>query len=497
MTTEQDDAGLIDLRLANIGRLSDRFSVVPTYLRDGVNVGIAHIGVGNFHRAHQAMFTDRLLHQGARDWAICGVGLMPADEPLATALADQDLLYSLIDEQEDERNPQIVGSIREYIRAWDSPRRAVERLTDPDIRVLTITVTENGYHADRTSNRLNTSSPAIQQDLLSPDSPRTLPGLIYQVGSQRLEAGIAVPTMISCDNIPENGKVLRQVVLDYAREVDTAIADRIQDTVSFPSTMVDRITPVTTDAHRERLRRDWGMVDRCPVFCEQFAQWFIDDRFGGPRPPYEDVGVSIVRDVRPYELMKIRLLNGTHSALSYIGLLLEYDLVQESLEDDDMREFVAGYLREMISNVPKVPGVDLPTYADSLVSRFRNPAVPDRLERLAQDGSQKIPNAILSALTEAVSNNRSIKYGAFAIAGWMAYAQRCSRTGQEIDDPLGPELLSMGAKLELNPEVFFEELKIFPRSLQESSAFRNEVIASFTAISKLGLCDAMRAVRSG
>ena len=363
-------ANAINLNNASLSKLPIE---APNYDRGSVTVGIAHIGAGHFHRAHQAMYIDRLLQAGlAREWGICGVGVMPADWTMRDVLNDQDGLYTLILENPDgSRDAQVIGSIIDYRYAPDDPESALEVLAAPSTRIISLTITEGGYR--------------------DPDGPAF--ALIVEALDRRRDRGIAAPTIVSCDNIENNGEVAAAGRPRECRKPGPRTR-RVggANTSEFPSSMVDRITPATTLEMAEEVRRDFGVNDRWPVVAEPFAAWVLEDKFADGRPPLEQAGVLLVDDVAPYELMKLRLLNAGHQCLAYFAHLCGFEFVHEAASDPLFAEFLLAYFEsEAIPTLPPVPGIDLHEFSRTLIERFANPGVRDTVARLCAFSSDRIP----------------------------------------------------------------------------------------------------------
>jgi mannitol-1-phosphate/altronate dehydrogenase len=363
---------------------------VPPYDRSALTVGIVHLGVGGFHRAHEAMYLDGLMRRGeALDWAVCGVGVLPGDARMRDALTAQDGLYTLVEKAPDGTwAARVVGSIVEYLLAPDDPERVVERMADPAVRIVSLTVTEGGYNVDPVTGEFVSDAPDVVHDVEEPKAPRTSFGLVVEALARRRDRGVPPFTVMSCDNIPGNGQVARRSFAAFAALRDPELADWVRTAVSFPDSMVDRITPATTDADRAEVQQRYGITDRWPVVCEPFTQWVLQDAFGDGRPPWEDAGVQLVDDVEPYELMKLRLLNASHQGLCYFGHLAGYRLVHEVAQDPLFADFLLAYMQDEGSpTLPPVPGVDLdglpPRAGGPLLERpgagHRRPAVRGEL----------------------------------------------------------------------------------------------------------------------
>ena len=377
---------------------------VPRYDRRAVRAGIVHIGVGNFHRSHQAVYLDTLMNAGAAlDWGICGIGLQPSNTAMRDVMAAQDGLYTVVLRHRDGTwEARVIGSIIEYLLAADDPEAAIEKLAAPATRIVSLTITEGGYSLDAVTGEFDASDPAVASDLRPGAVPRTVFGLVTEALARRRARGVPAFTILSCDNIPANGDVSRRACTAFARLRDPGLADWITRHVRFPSCMVDRITPRTTDADRAELSRRFGIEDQWPVLCEPFTQWVLEDDFADGRPPLEDAGVQIVPEVEPYELMKLRLLNASHQALCYPGYLVGYRLVHEVTTDPLFAGFLLDYMMtEAIPTLKPVPGVDLHRYARELIERFANPEVRDTVARLCANSSDCIPKFLLPEIGRA------------------------------------------------------------------------------------------------
>ena len=398
------------------------------YDRSRITVGIVHFGVGNFHRSHQAMYLDRLLCRGdAFEWGICGVGVLPGDAAMRDALRGQDFEYTLVERHPDGAAPATrIGSIVDFLYAPDELEAVLERLADPATRIVSLTITEGGYNISDVTGEFDASNPAIVADTQPGAAPSTVFGIVVAGLRRRRERGVPPFTVMSCDNIEGNGHVARGSFTAFARMVDAELADWIEREVSFPNCMVDRITPVTTDADRFWVREQYGIDDAWPVLCEDFVQWVLEDDFPLGRPMWEEVGVQLVADVRPYELMKLRLLNASHQALAYSGLLSGYEFAHEGASDPVIAEYLRAYMdREATPTLDPLPGVDLDAYKDQLIARFANPYVRDTLGRLATDASDRIPKWLVPVIFERREAGERSPLSASIVAGWARYAERC------------------------------------------------------------------------
>ena len=438
---------------------------VPTYDRSAVRVGIVHLGVGGFHRAHQAAYVDLLLERGEREWGICGVGVLPGDRRMAEAMAAQDGLYTLVLKHPDGRyEARVVGSLVRYLLAPDDPEAVLEQLADPQVRIVSLTITEGGYGIDAVTGEFVADDPAVQADLAPGAVPATAFGLVVEALARRRARGVPPPTIMSCDNIPGNGHVARRSLAAFAELRDPGLAAWVREQVHFPDSMVDRITPVTTDADRADVARRYGVDDAWPVVCEPYAQWVLQDDFGLGRPPLEQVGVQLVDDVEPYELMKLRLLNASHQALCYLGHLAGYRLVHEVCADPLFVRFLAAYMAdEGAPTLPPVPGVDLPAYQRQLVERFANPQVRDTVARLCAESSDRITKWLLPVVRSQLALGGPVRLSAAVVAAWARYAEGVDEQGGAIRvvDRLAPRLTAAAVCWPEDPLSFLRQRDLF------------------------------------
>lgn len=416
----------------------------PTYNRAEVGVGIAHIGAGHFHRAHQAAYINLLLQQGlAPEWGICGVGVMPADWTMRDVLDGQDGLYTLILENPDgTRDAQVIGSIVDYRYAPDDPESAIETLAAPSTRIISLTITEGGYR--------------------DPDGPAFT--LIAQALARRRSRGVAAPTIASCDNIESNGAIARCTVLAAAERVDPALAEWVSEHATFPNSMVDRITPATTTAMAAEVRRDFGVDDRWPVVAEPFSAWVIEDDFADGRPPLERAGVLVVDEVRPYELMKLRMLNAGHQCLCYFAHLCGYEFVHDAARDPLFARYLSAYFEnEAIPTLPAVPGIDLHDFGLTLIERFANPAVRDTVARICAYSSDRIPKWLLPVICDNLAGGGPVAMAAAAVASWARYAEGVNEWGEpyEVLDQLADSLIPVARSQHENRCAFLEITALF------------------------------------
>ncbi|MDT0158798.1 mannitol dehydrogenase family protein [Microbacterium sp. ARD32] len=422
---------------------------------DGVRVGIVHFGVGNFHRAHQAMYIERLLRAGGSgDWGICGIGLLERDARMRDALNEQDGLYTLTLRHPDGTDEiDVIGSIRRFLHAPDDPDAVLAQLVEPDVRIVSLTITEGGYVDDPSEGKRAADDPRVAQETSTGLShPLTAFGWIVAALRERRRRGIPAFTVLSCDNVPENGTVARRSVEAVARLVDGDLADWIGGNVAFPSTMVDRITPVTVDADIDRIHERLGVHDAWPVASESFEQWVIEDDFPAGRPDYAAAGATVVADVHAYEAIKIRLLNGGHQAIAYVGQLAGHVYVHDALNDTRLAAFVRDYMeRDAAPTLTAPEGFDLPGYIDELFRRFTNPAIADTLARLSTDASNRMPKFVVPTLIDRIATGSIPRAGAQLVASWREYARQASLGRFALDDESADALMRAACD---TPETF-------------------------------------------
>lgn len=415
----------------------------PSYERDSLNCGIMHMSVGGFHRSHQALYVQDILNKSSGDWMISGVGLLDSDRKHVDALNSQDCLYSILERSGKEDVLKICGSIKEIHHAPSDPKKVLDRLSDESIKILSLTITEKGYCYNQDGD-LDLNNKAIQGDLKNLSAPQTGLGYVVAALNNRYKSKSKPMTIMSCDNLPGNGHLTQKLVLQFAEQVDKNLATWISDNITFPNAMVDRITPVTTPEIVDVIAEEFDIEDQWPVVCEDFRQWVLEDKFCNGRPDFDSVGVQLVSDVEPYEKMKVRLLNGSHSALSYISYLMGYRRVDLAMADALISKYVRAYMDfDVTPAVPSVPGIDLTSYKDKLIERFSNPSIGDQVQRLAEDGSRKIPNAILPCIRHQLETGGKMDYAALALAAWFRYLSGAdeSMAAIEIKDPAKERLM--------------------------------------------------------
>ena len=443
----------------------------PEYDRHALSTGIVHLGPGAFHRVHQAWFIESLLAQDPR-WGICAVSLRNPD--VRDALAAQDNLYTIA-VRDETISYEVVGAIRELLVAPESPEAVLQRLCAPSTHVVTITVTEKGYCLAGDGS-LDLAHPDIRRDLASPRAPGTVVGLLSEALRRRRAERTAPFAVISCDNLVDNGVKLARATAQFARAVDADLASWIQNNVFFPRTMVDSITPATTDALRASVTEALGVEDRWPVQREAFAQWVIEEGFRGETPDWERAGITLTNDVAGYDRAKLRLLNGAHSTLAYTGSLMGYRTVAEAMSDASLREVVETLMaRDILPGLTAPRGLDLPDYIRAILKRFRNPSMHHELAQIAWDGSQKLPFRILGTVRDALAAGRPTGRLCLPLVAWMRFIRRAARRGDSVNDPLAAKLVEIGnacsGRGSKDVPLFLALDTVFPADLRSEPRF--------------------------
>ena len=467
----------------------------PAYDRSRIATGIVHLGIGAFHRAHQAVVIDDLLAGGATEWGIVGASLRSPDT--RDALAPQDNLYTLAVRSGDGTDHRIIGSVLATEVAKEKPGQLIARLANPATRIVSLTVTEKGYcHTPQTGD-LDETHPDIVHDLQNPGTPRSAIGFLVAALARRRIAGESPFTVLSCDNLAANGLTLRRIVTQFAGLRSRNLANWIDSEVAFPSTMVDRIVPETTDADRAAVSTALGMTDAWPVVTEPFTQWIVEDRFTAGRPDFAAAGVQLVSDVTPFEHMKLRLLNASHSALAYLGYLAGFETIAATMIDPRFAAFARQVMQDSAPTLAMPEGTDLAGYGVSLLHRFSNPALHHRTWQIAMDGSQKLPQRLLATMRDRLRLGLPIKTHALAVAGWMRYVTGTDEQGRTIDvrDPLAAKLKaiadSTGPVADRLAPALLEVDSIFG-TLGADPRMRSAVTEALTKLYKLGARQAVQ-----
>ncbi len=473
----------LDLSLASLGQLATEV-MAPKYRRETLSAGMLHIGVGNFHRAHQAVYLDDLFNLGRdHDWAIIGGGVRAGDAATRTMLEGQDWLTTVVEAEAGQCSPRVTGAMIDYLPV-DDQQGLVAMIADPKLRILSLTITEGGYCLNAGTGRFDPDHPDIRADAADIANPRHVFGVMVAGLKARRAAGGHPLTIMSCDNVQENGHVTREAVTGLAELVDHDLARWIEGEIAFPNSMVDRITPATTDLARERLRQQFGLNDAWPVFCEPYRQWVVEDLFACGRPSYEEVGVTMTDDVARYELLKIRMLNGGHAAIAYPAALLGIQVVHGAIA----QPLIKGFLQklecdEIIPILPTVPDVDLNAYLDLVLQRFANPDISDTIPRLCQDGSNRQPKFILPSTRERLAKGQDVTGLALVSALWCRYCFGETDHGQpiKINDELGDRLVDAAKAARTKPEAFLALRDVFG-VLAESDVFHAAFAAALSGL---------------
>jgi mannitol-1-phosphate/altronate dehydrogenase len=459
---------------------------VPTYDRTSLSPGVVHIGVGGFHRAHQALYFDDLAASGETTWGVVGVGLRRPE--MGRVLRAQDGLFTVVERCPDGQRARVVGSMIDYLYAPDDPDAVLTVLADPRIRLVTLTITGGGYYIGE-DEEFDATDDGVRYDLTHPQVPRTMVGFLVESLRLRRDSGGGPFTVLSCDNLPDGGAAARTAVTSFAALRDPSLAAWISHNVTFPSSMVDRITPETSPTARDEIEQLFRVPDRWPVITEPFRQWVIEDDFCAGRPPLDRVGVQFVPDVAPYKLIKARLLNGGHSALGYLGSLRGHRTTDEGMADPVVRAPLETMLeREVQPLLPDVPGVDLDDYRRTTLTRFSNPAIGDSLARLARRGSVKMPSYLLPSLHDALAQGRPHRLLLLAVAGWFRYLQGTDLEGRplSVEDPRAESLQALARAGGTDPRPLLGMRSIFGR-LGDSRAVVSELTRLLRLLDETGL----------
>ncbi|KRE00756.1 mannitol dehydrogenase [Bosea sp. Root670] len=458
----------------------------PAYDRSALKPGIVHLGLGAFARGHLAEYTEDALEHCFGAWGITGASLQRPDQ--RDRLKPQDGLYTLLKLAPTGPELRIIGSVLDVLVAPENPSALIAKLAAPETRIVSLTVTEKGYCHDPATGKLKADHPDIVHDLANPHAPRSAVGILVAGLKARRDAGLGPFTALCCDNLPSNGHVLRGLVRDFAALTDDKLATWIEANGAFPATMVDRIVPATTEADLAEVARLIGAEDAAPVIGEPFRQWAIQDVFAAGRPDWHEVGAQMVSEVAPFEFMKLRMLNGAHSSLAYLGYLAGHETVAEASSDPVLARFLEGLWAEIIPTVPAPQGVVLADYAKALLVRFQNPAIRHRTWQIAMDGSQKLPQRLLGTIRERLKAGAGIEHLALGVAAWMRYVTGTDEKGGAIDvrDPLVAELKRHTETAGRDPKALVEALTgieaIFGTDLPGDLRFTKPVTAHLASL---------------
>ena len=471
---------------------------VMDYDRSTVTPGIVHLGIGAFHRAHMAAYVDSLLAR-TPDWGIVGASLRRPDT--REALEPQDFLYTLAIRDASGTKPRIVGSILDVLDANTQRAELIETMASPAIRIVSLTVTEKGYCHDPSTGELDQKHRDIVHDLAHPEAPISAPGIIVAALELRRQRGLAPFTVMSCDNLPSNGRTAGRIVRRLAELMDggAGLAGYVQ-TVSFPSTMIDRIVPATTDADRAIVADITGLEDAWPIMTEPFTQWVIEDDFPAGRPPFETVGAELVEDVEPFELMKLRMLNGSHSSMAYLGYLSGHQYVNEAIADPGIHQLIHGLMTEEAMPTLPMSRATLEAYRDQLLARFANPALKHRTWQIAMDGTQKLPQRLLGTIRDRLEAAQPFPRLALGVAAWMRYVTGIDEAGQPIDvkDPMAARLREIADGAGQDPVKLANGLlavtEVFGSDLPQVAVFRDTVTNHLKSLLENGAREAVRRV---
>ncbi|WP_172122436.1 MULTISPECIES: mannitol dehydrogenase family protein [unclassified Devosia] len=473
---------------------------VPDYDRGAVTPGIVHLGIGAFHRAHMAVYVDDLLAQDP-SWGIVGASLRRPDTK--DALGPQDGLYTVAVRDVAGTSTRIIGSILSVMDANTQREELLTLLASPAIRIVSLTVTEKGYCHDPATGELDENHPDITYDLAHPSEPRSAPGIIVKALARRRSSQLPPFTVMSCDNLPSNGHTTARIITRFAALRDAELARWIEDNVRFPSTMVDRIVPATTDADRAMIEAATGVADAWPIMTEPFTQWVIEDSFSAGRPQFERASATIAEDVEPFERMKLRMLNGSHSTLAYLGFLAGHQYVANAVGDPAFAALIRGLMTEEVMPTLHMPGVDLGAYRDQLLERFSNPALQHRTWQIAMDGSQKLPQRLLGTIRDRLAADQPFTRLALGVAAWMRYVTGVDESGESIDvrDPLAMRMMAIAADAGDDPEALFDGLvalsEVFGTDLPDNAAFRAAVLAHLDSLYEIGAAQTVAEVVRG
>ncbi len=466
-------------------------ATLPAYDRHKLAARIVHLGFGAFHRAHQAVYADILAAEHGSNWGYTEINLIGGEQQIAD-LKQQDNLFTVAEMSADAWRARVVGVVKQALHAQtDGIEAVLAALTVPDVAIVSLTVTEKGYCHSPATGQLIADHPLIVADLQNPHRPQSAPGVIVEALARRRSAGLPAFSVMSCDNMPENGHVTRNVILAYARALDAGLAEWIETRVTFPSTMVDRIVPAVTEETLSHVEQLTGVRDPAAVACEPFRQWVIEDNFVAGRPAWERAGAELVGNVLPFEEMKLRMLNGSHSFLAYLGYLAGYQHISDCMQDDAFRHAARALMLDEQAPTLSVQGVDLEKYADSLLERYANPALKHRTWQIAMDGSQKLPQRMLDSVRWHLAHGGSYELLALGVAGWMRYVGGVDERGNtiEISDPLLPQIVACVQNSHDGEERVFALLglkAIFGEDLPHQADFTQAVVRAYRQLTTQG-----------
>jgi len=474
--------------------------IAPAYDRSKLSENIVHFGVGHFHRAHLAMYLDKLLSEDPKcNWGIRGVGVASLSDATIKSLVSQDWLYTLTQKFADgNATTSVIGSIIGIEHAQAGGEQVISRLADAKTKIISLTITEGSYGTDEISGDFSgKGDKLIEADLADPDSCASWLGLLVHAIRRRRESGAGKVTLMSCDNIPHNGKIAHDALIGFAKVIAPDLLSWIDENMTFPTSMVDRVTPGTTDEDREYLIKKYGIEDNWPVVCEPYTLWVLEDNFANGRPDFGKVGVKLVPDALPYELLKLRTGNGTHQALCYFGNLLGYTYVHEAVHDPDINALLIRYINEeAVPTLEKIPGIDLNEYGKNFIDRFGNPQIKDQLSRICADTSGRIPKFLLPVVRDQITNGGSSPICAAIVASWARYAEGFDENGASINviDPMKEEITAAVKAEANNPGAFLRITSIFGE-LGSNKEFLSQYISARETIHKVGVRGLLKSLR--
>jgi fructuronate reductase len=463
----------------------------PSFDRSTLKTRIVHIGFGAFHRAHQGLYTSEMIDKTGSDWGICEINLFGGE--LISKLRKQDHLYSVLEKSNDSVTAKISASVIESKHSvLDGKQAVLDKMSEPQVAIVSMTITEKGYCADLSTGRLDCSNALIMADLENPQEPQSAIGYIVEALKIRKEKSIKPFTVMSCDNIQDNSRVAKQVILDYANKLDSELGTWIEQNVSFPCTMVDRIVPAITEDSLAQLTENLGVADPVGIVCESFRQWVIEDDFVNGRPEWDAVGATFVEDVRPFEDMKLRMLNGSHSFLAYLGYLAGYRYIYETMQDEAFRNAAFKLMTQEQAVTLSMPeGTDLTEYANLLIERFSNTSIKHETWQIATDGSQKLPQRMCESLRFHLQQGTPTPCLILGIAGWMVYVSEQDEQGNKIivNDPMLEQLRNAYKNATTSEEIVLSLLalnNIFGQDLIENTGFVTALVEAVEQLKTIG-----------
>ncbi|MFY0715312.1 mannitol dehydrogenase family protein [Seonamhaeicola sp. NFXS20] len=472
----------------------------PLFNRDNIKTSILHIGVSNFHRSLQAFYTHELIERfNELNYGICGVDLLDTSRKIYNILKDQDGLYTLyIKEINGVHKAKVIGSIVEYFFGPENPMAVIEKMASPDIKIISLTIAEDGYHLNEITGEFDLNHPSVYEDLKNPLSPNTVFGYLTQAFKLRKLRGLPGCTILSCDNIKENGNTIKQSFFNYVSKVDPDLLPWLTKNTTFPNTMVDRITPITELRDIYSLKNEFLIEDQWPVVCESFSQWVIEDNFFDEKPAWDKVGVQFTKDIKPFERMKLRLLNASHTILGILGTLHGYKTVHEASIDNDFNTLLNSYMDKEVTATLEMQDIKtINDYKKNIISRFQNPYINDKLSRICQESSAKIPLFILPTIKDQLKGEKQIKIAAFIIAAWCKYNDGIDDQNNpyKIIDSLSGTLIRNAALSHQNPTKFLEITSVFG-NLSENEIFRNHYLESLSLLRRKNVKDCVQELNS-